>query len=186
MRFVHVRSAARWRAESRRPPGSRTCLRAHLESSARERVDRTWGSGYTEPRACFCASAGVDSVKVMIAVALGGGAGSVCRYGITLWALRALGPRFAFGTLAANVLGCFALGFLLHVLAESEAASRALRLGLTTGFLGGFTTFSTFGYETIRYWETGETSLAVANVLANVVLGLLATWGGLSIARMTF
>jgi CrcB protein len=125
-------------------------------------------------------------MKALIAIAVGGGAGSVCRYGATLWALRMFGPRFAFGTLAVNVVGCFALGFLLHVLAESEAASRALRLGLTTGFLGGFTTYSTFGYETLRYWETGQTSLAAANVIANVVLGLLATWGGLVVGRAAF
>jgi CrcB protein len=119
----------------------------------------------------------------LIGLAVGGAAGTLCRYGMTLLALRALGPRFAFGTLAVNVSGCFVLGFLMHLFGESGAASRALRLALTTGFLGGFTTFSTFGYETVRYWESGETALAFANVAANIVLGVLATWAGLMAAR---
>lgn len=121
----------------------------------------------------------------LIGLAVGGAAGTLCRYGMTLLALRALGPRFAFGTLAVNVSGCFVLGFLMHLFGESPAASRALRLALTTGFLGGFTTFSTFGYETVRYWESGETALAFANVAANIVLGVLATWAGLMAARAT-
>lgn len=125
-------------------------------------------------------------VRDLVALAIGGGAGTLCRYGVTMLALRTLGPRFAFGTLIANVLGCFLLGFLMHLLAESEAASRALRLALTTGFLGGFTTFSTFGYETVRYWESGAASLALANVAANVLLGILGTVAGLLVARAAF
>ena len=124
-----------------------------------------------------------EAVKEISYLALGGAAGTLCRYWMTLAALRLLGPRFAFGTLAVNVFGCFAIGVLMHAFGASAASSRALRLALTTGFLGGFTTFSTFGYETVRYWESGETALAFANVAANVVLGLFATWAGLMAAR---
>ena len=116
-------------------------------------------------------------------MAAGGAAGTLCRYALTMLALRLFGARFAFGTLVVNVSGCFVLGFLMHLFGESPAASRALRLALTTGFLGGFTTFSTFGYETVRYWESGESVLAFANVAANVTLGVLATWAGLLAAR---
>jgi CrcB protein len=119
----------------------------------------------------------------LIGLAVGGAAGTLCRYWLTMLCLRMLGPRFAFGTLIVNVSGCLVIGFLMHLFGESAAASRTVRLTLTTGFLGGFTTFSTFGYETVRYWESGETTLAFANIAANVVLGVLATWVGLIAAR---
>jgi CrcB protein len=124
-----------------------------------------------------------EGVREILFLATGGAAGTLCRYWATLAALRALGPRFAFGTLAVNVVGCFLLGFLMHWLGASAVPSRALRLALTTGFLGGFTTFSTFGYETVHYLETGKPGLALANILSNVVIGVAATYGGLALGR---
>jgi len=114
---------------------------------------------------------------------MGGAAGTLCRYWVTLGALRLLGPRFAFGTLAVNVVGCFVLGLLMHVFGASAASSRALRLALTTGFLGGFTTFSTFGYETVHYMESGKPVLALANIVSNVVIGVVAAYAGLALGR---
>ena len=81
------------------------------------------------------------------------------------------------------MIGCFVLGLLMHAFGESAASSRALRLALTTGFLGGFTTFSTFGYETVQYLETGKPALALANVLSNVLIGVAATYAGLALGR---
>jgi len=124
-----------------------------------------------------------ESLREILFLAAGGAAGTLCRYWASLAALRTLGPRFAFGTLAVNVVGCFLIGFLMHWLDASAASSRALRLALTTGFLGGFTTFSAFGYETVRYLETGKPGLALANVLSNVVIGVAATYGGLALGR---
>ena len=124
-----------------------------------------------------------EGARELLYLAAGGAAGTLCRYWATLGALRALGPRFAFGTLAVNVVGCFLLGLLMHWFGASAASSRALRLGLTTGFLGGFTTFSTFGYETVHYLESGRPALAFANVLANVLVGVTATYAGLALGR---
>ena len=123
-----------------------------------------------------------DGLRDIAALAAGGAAGTICRYYTTLGALRTLGPRFAYGTLAVNVVGCFAIGVLMHCL-DATGASRSVRLGLTTGFLGGFTTFSAFGYETVIFLENGKPALALANVAANVLIGVAATYAGLMLGR---
>lgn len=106
----------------------------------------------------------------ILAIAAGGAIGAVCRYGIALLCLRMLGNRFAYGTLAVNVLGCFAIGLLLHG-SLNERTPWLSHPGLTVGFLGALTTFSTFGYETVRFFEQGDWHLALINVGANVLLG---------------
>ena len=121
-----------------------------------------------------------------VLVALSGAAGAVSRYGVGLLAVRALGDRFAYGTLAVNVLGCLALGFLLELERGTDLVSHPVRLMAGVGFLGAFTTFSTFGYETLRYMEAGATDLALANVAANLVLGFGAVWIGFVVARRVF
>ena len=122
-------------------------------------------------------------MRVLVALAIGGALGTVGRYSVGLWSFRILGPRFAFGTLFVNVAGCFLLGFLMHVAMSTETMSRSVRLAATTGFLGAFTTFSTFGYETVRYIESGSPGLALTNVFANLGLGFVAVWAGLYVAR---
>ncbi|HPF70830.1 MAG TPA: CrcB family protein, partial [Candidatus Krumholzibacteria bacterium] len=96
---------------------------------------------------------------------------------------RLWGDRFAFGTLAVNVLGCLLLGALLEAERHTPLVTPPLRLLLAVGFLGAFTTFSTFGWETFRYLQDGATQLALANVSANLVLGLGAVWSGWGLAR---
>lgn len=120
----------------------------------------------------------------LTAVAFGGALGAVARYGVGAACVAWLGPRFAFGTLLVNVLGCFALGGLMHeALFASERGAPAWHAGLTIGLLGGLTTFSTFGYQTIRHFEQGEPLLAMTNVLLNVTLGLAAAASGITLAR---
>jgi fluoride exporter len=108
-------------------------------------------------------------------VFLGGGAGSVTRLSASLL----LPSRdFPFATLVVNLVGCLAAGVVLARLVPAYASLHPTRLLLMTGFLGGLTTFSAFGLETIALLKDGRTGLAAANIAANVVGSLLATWLG--------
>ena len=119
-------------------------------------------------------------------VGIAGAAGAVSRYGIGLMAERSLGSHFAFGTLLVNVLGCLALGFLLELDRGTALVTHPLRMLLAVGFLGAFTTFSTFGYETLRYLQEGASHLALLNVSSNLLLGLGAVWVGFISARLVW
>ncbi|MCP4571940.1 MAG: fluoride efflux transporter CrcB [bacterium] len=122
-------------------------------------------------------------MRNLLLVGLAGGAGAMSRYAVGLLAVRALGDRFAYGTLAVNVVGCLLLGVLLEIDRHTGAVGHPLRLLAAVGFLGAFTTFSTFGYETFRYVADGSTDLALLNVTANLVLGLGGVWLGWWLAR---
>lgn len=123
-------------------------------------------------------------LKDLLAIAVGGGLGAVCRFSVGLWAHQLLGPHFPYGTLAVNVVGCFLLGLLAHAGSASAILPESLGLPARVGFLGALTTFSTFGYETLRLVETSQWWLALGNVLANLLLGLLAVWVGTLAARL--
>ncbi len=114
-------------------------------------------------------------------ICLGGAAGTGARYLLSGWTLNKFGPAFPFGTLAVNVLGSFLLAVLMYVGVEADLMSPTLRLALTTGVLGGFTTYSTFSYETMRYLQEGVWGLAILNVFISV-FGCLAAcvlgWAG--------
>ncbi|MCB9537949.1 MAG: fluoride efflux transporter CrcB [Myxococcales bacterium] len=116
----------------------------------------------------------------VLAVFVGGGLGAAARYGVTL-AFRRLWPHAAlpWGTFAVNVAGCLALGLLAVVLADRVVVSPAARLGLTTGFLGGLTTFSTFGQETVGLLAGETPTLGLLNVALNVLVGLAAAGAGM-------
>ncbi len=116
-------------------------------------------------------------------VAVGGAAGSVARYGFNLAADRVIGNRFPAGTLAANVLGCLIIGAFLFFITDRAQPSPQVRLLAITGFLGGLTTFSSFGSETIQLVLAGSIGRAVVNVAANVVIGLSAVFLGYTLAR---
>ncbi len=117
-----------------------------------------------------------------IAVACGGALGAVCRYSV---GLALVGTRFAYATLIVNVFGCFVLGMLVYDGMTGNGRLAVLaHPAVTVGFLGALTTFSTFGFQTIRFVEQGELRLAVINVVSNVVLGLLAAAAGMALSRM--
>lgn len=126
-----------------------------------------------------------ESLYKVAAIALGGGLGAVTRYSVGLACESLWGARFGHATLLVNVVGCFALGLLMHeAWVAAEKPVGPWHAGLTVGLLGGLTTFSTFGYQTIRHVEAGEPLLALANVALNVVLGLAAAGSGLYLARV--
>lgn len=115
-------------------------------------------------------------------VALGGAGGSVTRYLITIASQSLVGQRLPWGTLACNLLGCFAAGVMIHLAADRTALPAHLRLLIMTGFLGGLTTFSSFAFETIQLARAGEPAWAIANTIASVVLSLAAAVAGLLLA----
>jgi CrcB protein len=116
---------------------------------------------------------------VCLGSALGGGA----RYLISQLALRLLGASFPFGTLCVNALGSFLIGFLMHIGLETTLISPTARLFLTTGVLGGLTTYSTFNYETLQLATEGDWHLAAGNLAATVVVCLAAGVLGLAAGR---
>ena len=117
-------------------------------------------------------------------VALGGALGSVARCLLGNLIQERAGPGFPLGTLVVNVTGSLLLGFLAES-TMANAASREVRVFLTAGLCGGYTTFSTFSLETVRLLETGDHRRAALNVAGAVVLSLLATAAGLALGRWT-
>lgn len=118
-------------------------------------------------------------VKSILLVALGGAIGSVARFKLSGWVLhQAPGWRFPAGTLAVNVIGCFIAGLLAGVAVKQEVFTPEARVFLFTGLLGGFTTFSAFGLETLLLLKRGEAGVAIANVVASIAAGLLVAWLG--------
>ena len=96
-------------------------------------------------------------------ICLGGAAGTAARYLLGGWLLGLLGTSFPYGTLAVNLIGSFLVGAVVHVSLATDLIGPTLRLALTTGFLGGFTTYSTFNYETVHYLREGAFYLGFLN-----------------------
>ncbi len=112
-----------------------------------------------------------------------GGLGCIARYLASNWTYQLVGRNLPYGTLMVNVLGSFLLGFLMTFGLRSTIIPAQIRVGMTVGFMGGFTTFSTFSYETLRLLEEGSLWQASANILLNVMLCLLSALAGAVIAR---
>lgn len=116
-------------------------------------------------------------------ICLGGAIGTGARYLVSGWALRLFGASFPYGTLAVNVLGSFFIGAVMHIGLSTSVLSPTARIFLATGVLGGFTTYSSFNYETVQYFQDGEIFRAVLNILAMVVSCLVAGFAGLILAK---
>ncbi|HKI59703.1 MAG TPA: fluoride efflux transporter CrcB [Mariprofundaceae bacterium] len=122
-------------------------------------------------------------VQQLTAVAIGGAAGAVMRWLMAGAVQRWTGSAFPWGTFAVNALGSFLLGFLFVWLIERSTASELVRLALTVGMLGAFTTFSTYSLESIRLLQEGALGMAATNVMGQVVVCLVLTWLGIQLAR---
>jgi CrcB protein len=116
-------------------------------------------------------------------VFLGGGIGAALRHGVNVAAARALGTGFPYGTLTVNVVGSLVMGLMAAWFAFEGSPSQHWRLFLTTGILGGFTTFSTFSLDTALLYERGELGLAALYVVVSVAAGLAGLFGGLALVR---
>ncbi|PSJ65844.1 fluoride efflux transporter CrcB [Kumtagia ephedrae] len=119
----------------------------------------------------------------ILLVAIGGAIGASARHVVNIVSARLFGIGFPWGTLAVNVVGCFAMGVLIEVLARRFNASNELRLFIATGILGGFTTFSAFSLDFAVLWERGAAAAAVGYVLASVIGSLASVFLGLWLAR---
>jgi CrcB protein len=116
-------------------------------------------------------------------ICAGGAVGTGARYLASIWAARLLGPAFPYGTLAVNVGGSFLLGAIMHLGLVTQTLPPTLRLVLATGVMGGFTTYSTFNYETMQYFQEGAWAMGALNITATLVLCLVAGALGLAGAR---
>lgn len=123
-------------------------------------------------------------VTKLLIVAGAGGVGAAARYALAAWVQSATGSRFPWGTLAVNVLGCLLIGVVMHLFEQRQAISENTRLALVVGLLGGFTTFSAFGYETFDLLRSRDLGHALLNIAGSVALCLGAVWAGWSLARL--
>ncbi len=114
-------------------------------------------------------------MKSWVLVFLGGGMGAALRYGLTGAVHRVLPADFPYGTMAVNILGCLTIGVVMGLVDEQAVIPPALRLFLTIGVLGGFTTFSSFSYESVALLRSGDFLRAAINVTVTVFFCLLAT-----------
>ncbi|HKI50905.1 MAG TPA: fluoride efflux transporter CrcB [Geothermobacteraceae bacterium] len=118
-----------------------------------------------------------------LSIAVFGGFGCLSRYLVSGWVYALVGRSLPYGTMFVNILGSFLLGLLMEGSLRSTLMSPEVRMGITTGFMGGFTTFSTFSYETVRLLEEGSYMQAGANVLLNVTVCLVFAGLGIYLAR---
>lgn len=122
-------------------------------------------------------------MKLLLIACAGGALGSGARYLLSLWVSGLTGSTFPWGTIAVNVIGSFALALVLQAGIATGGLSDTVRIGLATGVLGGFTTYSTFNYETVRYLQLGQWGAAATNVGLTLVACLVAGLLGILVAR---
>ncbi|MGA7683638.1 MAG: fluoride efflux transporter CrcB [Terriglobales bacterium] len=118
-----------------------------------------------------------------IIVGIGGALGSVLRFWVGSYIGGRMGARFPYGTFVINVTGSFLIGMILTILAEKTQWSANWRYLIPIGFIGGYTTFSAFEYETFRLFQDGQMLSAVLNVTLSVVVGFVGVWAGTAAGR---
>ena len=125
----------------------------------------------------------MPEMKTAAAIALFCAGGGLARYYLSGWIHALLGRAFPYGTFAVNIIGAYMIGLTMELGLRSTLIPDTLRIGLTVGFLGGLTTFSTFSYETFSLLEEGQFLVAFVNILASVAVCLLFTWLGIITVR---
>ena len=119
-----------------------------------------------------------------ILIGLAGLIGTLLRYWLSGYVARQYGETFPWGTMAVNLIGCFAAGALFYATEERFLINPTLRTVVLIGLLGGFTTFSSYGLQTFTLLRDGEYVLASANIVASNVLGLFMVWAGYTLGKV--
>jgi len=140
-------------------------------------------TSYPHPTVFNIIQMGSIVYKVFL-VGLGGCVGSIVRYWLQGIAYRWTGPGFPYGTLLVNIVGCFFIGLIMTLSEERFLINPEVRIFIAIGILGGFTTFSSFSYETLALVNGANYFAALGNILSSVVIGLTATWLGMVLARL--
>jgi len=118
-------------------------------------------------------------------IGVGGFIGSILRYATSGFVLKIFGkPYFPYGTLVVNILGCLLVGYLIGISENRQVFNPEIRMFIFVGFLGGFTTFSTFGYEVFSSTRDGQIISLLINILLHLVLGLGAVWVGYFLSKL--
>ena len=125
----------------------------------------------------------MPEMKTAATIAIFCAGGGLTRYYLSGWVYNLLGRSFPYGTFVVNIIGAFFIGLIMELGLRSTMIPDTLRLGLTVGFLGGLTTFSTFSFETFSLLEDGQFLVAFTNILASVIVCLLFTWLGIITVR---
>jgi CrcB protein len=131
----------------------------------------------------ICRNEAMQTMKPLLIIGLGGGIGSIFRYLIQIYIGRSITQAFPLGTLLVNISGCLIIGLLYGFSAKYAAITVEWRLFLVTGLCGGYTTFSSFSYESISLFKQGNYTYFILYTSLSFVLGLLATVGGIAIVK---
>jgi len=117
------------------------------------------------------------------AVGVGGFVGSIARFWLAVYVGQRMGTRFPYGTFLINVSGSFLIGLVMTILTERTHLSPIYRYLIPIGFIGGYTTFSTFEYETLRATQEGQFTIGLINMVLSVLLGFLMVWTGAIVGK---
>jgi fluoride exporter len=123
-------------------------------------------------------------MNLVLLIAGAGALGSLSRYALSGAVYAALGQNFAYGTLVVNVVGSFLLGLLMQIGLNTDLIPPHLRTAAAIGFIGAFTTFSTFTYETVQFIQDGAWSTAFLNIATSLILGVAAVFAGIFAGRL--